>query len=166
MLDYRRAIFASIKKNQGCHFRDLERRMAIPASTLKYHLNYMARKGIVQEKRSDNRICYFSGDIAEGDRALLSLIRQESFRRIILCILERKEANQKSIREYTSLSSSSVSWYLKRLEESKVITHEEANGEKYYKLLSNENSLMHLLITYKESFLDKLVDRVVEMWDS
>ena len=50
------------------------------------------------------------------------------------------------------------------LEKSNIIGFSRSGKEKGYYLLVNENELVKLLITYKNSFLDTLVDRVIEMW--
>ena len=35
----------------------------------------------------------------------------------------------------------------------------------FYNILIDKNEIINLLITYKGSFLDSLVDRVIEMWE-
>jgi predicted transcriptional regulator len=92
-------------------------------------------------------------------------LRQESVRKILLCILAEKGCNQKSIVDKVGHSVSTVSWHLKRLEESGIVMSVNVGKEKRYTLSADETELMRLLVTYKRSLLDTMVDRIVETWE-
>jgi len=46
-----------------------------------------------------------------------------------------------------------------------VISHVKEGRKTSYKLLINEEEIMKLLVYYKESFLDSLVNKTIEMWE-
>ena len=75
-----------------------------------------------------------------------------------------KSVRHDEIVKFTMLAPSTVSWYLKKLQNYEIITKLE-EGKTTYKLLIEENQIIVLLVSYKESFFDSLVDRVIDMWD-
>ncbi len=80
-------------------------------------------------------------------------------------MFSNKESNHEKIVEYIHLSPSTVSWYLKKLEKEQIIKSERKGRKTFYTLLVKKEELGRLLITYRASFLDAVVDRIVEMWD-
>jgi predicted transcriptional regulator len=64
------------------------------------------------------------------------------------------------------LSPSTVSWHIKKLEKESVIGFVKNGRKKIYNILIDKNEIINLLITYQETFFDKLVDNVIEMWDT
>jgi len=53
----------------------------------------------------------------------------------------------------------------KKLENKGVISSNINGRNKTYKIIADENEIMSLLITYKESFFDSLVDNIIKTWD-
>jgi len=54
---------------------------------------------------------------------------------------------------------------LKKLEKESIIVCEKKGRKTFYQLLVKREELGKLLITYRASFLDEVVDRIVEMWE-
>ena len=71
------------------------------------------------------------------------------------------ESSHKKISDFTGLSPSTVSWHIKKLLREGVIN----SSERGYVLQIEKSRIMKLLIAYRESFLDSLVDRAIEMWE-
>jgi predicted transcriptional regulator len=164
-LGTRKKIYNVVKEHAGCHFRDLERKSNLPASSIKYHLNYLAKYGLIQEKKDGNNIRYFPKEFNPENKMLLGLLRQKSPRKILLFILANKKCSHNDIVKFTNLSPPTVTWHLKKLENKGIISSNINGRNKTYKIIANENEIMDLLITYKESFFDLLVDNIVETWD-
>jgi len=53
----------------------------------------------------------------------------------------------------------------KKLENKGIISSNINGRNKTYKIIADENEIMSLLITYKESFFDSLVDNIIKTWD-
>lgn len=159
-LENRKRIFEIVKKNSGCHFREIERRSGIAHGTLKYHLNFLAKHGLIVEKKDGNNVRYFSKDIKE-DFEIISLLRQKSTRQIILFLTENGKNSHGGIVDFVKLSPGTVSWHLDKLVRKGILKREE----KFYVLVYPKEEIVKLLISFKESFFDNLVDRAVEMWD-
>ncbi len=164
-LDTRRNIYNLVQKFAGCHFRELERISGLPTGTLKYHLNYLSRHGLIKEEKYGNKLLYFPRQFKSENKILLGLLRQKSVRDILLFILTHQNCNHEDIVQFVDLSPSTVSWHLKKLEDSEIVVSAKDGRNTYYKILIDEDEIINLLVTYKESFFDSLVDRVIEMWD-
>ena len=163
-LHSRKKIYEMIKKYAGTHFRELERKTGLPTGTLQYHLHYLSKHGIIKEEKKGNTIQYFTKEIPQLKRALLGSLRQKTMRHILLCILNNKECSQKEIVRFLRLSPSTTSWHLQKLIKEGTIKTIKKGKESYYVLNGEEEKILHLLITYRESFLDRVVDQTIEMW--
>ncbi|MBS3081154.1 winged helix-turn-helix transcriptional regulator [Candidatus Pacearchaeota archaeon] len=162
-LEKRREIYEFVNKNSGCHFRDIERKLRIPGTSLRYHLNYLTKHNLLSAEKFGNNVRYFSKELTSENKQLLGLLRQNSMRKIVLCILKKKNCTFEDVAEFVNLSPSTVSFYLKKLEPS--IIKRIFNKKSHYSIAIDEKEILNLLITYKESFMDKLVNNVIEMWD-
>ena len=164
-LEVRREIYNLVKKFAGSHFREIERISGLPTGSLKYHLNYLSRYGLIKEERDGNRLRYFPRQFKPENRLLLGLLRQKSVRDILLFILTHGNCNHEEIVQFVGLSPSTVSWHLKKLEDNEIVGAVKDGRKTFYKISIDEGEIINLLITYQESFLDALVNRVIEMWD-
>jgi predicted transcriptional regulator len=163
-VEARKKIYAVVKSSPGSHFREIERKSSLPTGTVKYHLSYLARYGLVKEQKGAHTVRYFPLSFDSKNITLLSFLRQKSIRNILLFILTHEHCNHEHIVSFTKLSPSTVSWHLKKLEEHSIITAQRKGRKAFYSILIDKKEIMALLITYQESFLDALVDNVVEMW--
>lgn len=164
-LEARRKIYDAVKEFAGSHFREIERKSSLSTGFIKYHLSYLTKHGLIKEERDGNNLRYYPRELGSENKKLLGLLRQKSIRSILLFILTHKNCNHGQIVESVGLSPSTVSWHLKKLEESSIIGFVKQGRKTAYTILIDEEKIISLLITYKESFLDSVVDRVVDMWE-
>jgi predicted transcriptional regulator len=160
-LNTRKKIYLLVKKYSGCHLRELERLSKLPLGTLKHHLDYLTKYDLILRDKQGSNLRYFSSDLEAENSHLLGVLRQKSLRDIILSILAHGNCTHKFLVTSTHLSPSTISWHLKKLLREKILKLEE----KTYALLIPEEAIVKLLITYKESFLDSLVNQVIDMWE-
>jgi|SRR3989344_2991428 len=163
-LESRRKVYNLVKKFSGCNFHELERKSNIPLGTIKYHLDYLAKHKVIEIQRDGNKLRYFPTEITSNNKKLLVLLRQRTIRNILLYSINHKECQQKEIIDFTQLAHSTVSWYLARLVKDNILSLTSKPTGLYYSLLVNKSEILSLLITYKESFFDNLVDQTIEMW--
>ncbi|MDP3765646.1 MAG: winged helix-turn-helix transcriptional regulator [Nanoarchaeota archaeon] len=164
-LSARKKIYNIVKKFAGCHFREIERISRLPTGMVKYHLDYLAKHGLVSQIKEGNNLRYFPRDFNSENKKLMSLLRQKSVRQILLFVLVHNNCSHQQIANYVKLSPSTVSWHLKKLKEYGIIGFTRKGRSSNFNILSNKEEIINLLITYQESLLDSLVDRVIEMWD-
>ena len=165
-LDARREIYNIVKKFAGIHFREIERKSNLASGTVKYNLSCLARHGLVKERKEGNTLRYFPKEFKPDNNRVMAFLRQRSIRSILLFILANPDCNHEQIVEAVNLSPSTVSWHLKKLQENGIIGFIKKGTKTFYKILIDKNEIVSLLITYKESFFDSVVDNIVEMWEN
>ena len=163
-LDARRKIYDIVRESAGCHFREIERRSNLSTGSVKYHLDYLAKHGLIKQVKEGNNLRYFPRDFSSENKKLMGLLRQKSIRKILVFILLNNNCNHEQIVQFVKLSPSTVSWHLKKLEEANIIGSVRKGRKTFYNI-ANKEEIVKLLITYRASFLDSMVDRVIDMWE-
>jgi len=79
-LEARKRLYQIVRDFAGCHFREIERISALPTGTVKYHLDYLSKFGLIKPVKKDNALRYFPRGLASEHKRLLSLLRQKSVR--------------------------------------------------------------------------------------
>ncbi len=164
-LAVRRKLYDIVKHNAGCHFREIQRISGLSFGSASYHLNYLKKNQLIKETREDNNLRYFPTQIALGDEKLLTLLRQHSIRKIILSIFSNDGVNHQELSSMAHLSPSTTTWHLRKLLDSGIISSDKKGKYTVYYLNIPKDRIMKLLITYQESFLDELVDGLIELWE-
>jgi predicted transcriptional regulator len=159
----RRRIYALIEASPGVHLRELQRILDIPLTTLEYHLSYMTRKRILFAETADHHKRYYTKPFDPEDKKVLSALRQKRMREIVLVILENGKVKYQLLTERLKLSRSTLSSYLKYLVNRNILAMEKIGYENLY-TVRDEDRVTKVLIAYKPSFLDKLVDRALDTW--
>lgn len=159
----RRKIFALIETSPGVHLRELQRMLDMPLTTLEYHLTYMTRKKIVLAETEDHHKRYYTKPLDPEDKKVLSALRQRRMREIVLTVLSCEKAKYQLLADCLKLSHSCLSSYLKYLVGKNILAVEKIGYENIY-TVRDEDRVAKVLIAYKPSFLDKLVDRTLDTW--
>jgi len=152
--DKRRVILNYISDNPGTHLRKIARDLDISLGTLRYHLDYLERKGSIACQKQKNLKVYFAhGMLKPEDKMLTPLLQNKNFREIILALVDSPGMTFSQLVEKLLIGPSTASKYLNILEERKVIFHERSGrGKKYY--INNPGSVIELLTTYKQFMAD------------
>jgi predicted transcriptional regulator len=159
----RKKIYALVEASPGIHLRELQRVLNIPLTTLDYHLSYMIRKKIIFGETEDHHKRYYTKPLDPDDKKVLIALRQKRMREIVLIVLENGKAKSQLLAERLKLSHSTLSSYLKYLVNRNILAREKIGYENFY-TVREEDRVAKVLIAYKPSFLDKLVDRVLDTW--
>ena len=166
VLEYevRRKVYTAIKTSPGVHARRLQRLVDIPMSTLVYHLRYLERHGVllVREDKYYKRY-YPHEDLGREDKPVMAALQQEKLKAIVLTILERGDVRYTDLKADSTLPASTLSLYLKELVEAGVLARRRVGRETRYTVL-NEGRVIELLLRYRESLMDRVVDRVAALW--
>jgi predicted transcriptional regulator len=159
----RRRIYVLIESSPGIHLRELQRLLNMPLTTLEYHLSYMARKKILFAETETHHKRYYTKPLDTEDKKVLAALRQKRMREIVLIALENRKAKYQLLAERLKLSHSTLSSYLKYLVNKNILVREKIGYETLF-TVQDEDRVAKVLIAYKPSFLDKLVDRALETW--
>jgi DNA-binding transcriptional ArsR family regulator len=87
-LETRKEIYDYILKNPGLHLRELSRNIDISFGSLRHHLNYLEKQGLITTK-VDHRYTryYVTKSVGKSEKEILNLLRQETPSRIIILML-------------------------------------------------------------------------------
>lgn len=164
-LDIRNRIYRVIEKSPGLHFREIQRRTNTAVGSLQYHLEFLGKRHLIRAEREGKFVRYHAvrGKEEEADRKTLGLLRQQSVRRIVLFMLTNKRASNASISRAIGLSPSTTSWHIDKLVSAGLV-EKKRRGRKSFFYLTNPNNVAGLLVSYRKSFLDELVDGFAEIW--
>jgi len=163
-LSPRDKIFSTIIQNPGLHFREIQRRVDIATGALQYHVDYLKKKHLIYEKKEGKFSRFYAHQEEKIDEKLMNLLRQDQVRQIVLFLLTKRRATIKTIVKEMDISASTTKFHLKKLLDREVVVGKEQQGKTFYSLKEKE-PIMVLLINYKESFLDALVDSFVGIWE-
>src|SRR4030067_1455947 len=159
----RRRVYSIIETTPGIHMRELQRVLDMPLTTLEYHLTYMSRKKIIFKESDSHYKRYYVRPLDSEDKKILSALRQKKMREIVFIILKNKTARYQSLADQTRLPNSTPSFYLKFLIGNMVLAKEKIGYENIY-TVRDEERVARVLIAYKASFLDKVVDKALNVW--
>ena len=154
-----------MKNSPGCSLRDIQRRSDLPFGSVSYHLDFLQKHGLLKKTADGNSLRFFTNDLKADDEKLLILLRQDSIRNIILFIFSHEHCTHQDIISAVKLSPSTVTWHLKKIIDSCVVREVRKGKYKAYSIAIPKERIVNLLIVYKESFLDKLVNGIIEMWE-
>lgn len=159
----RRKIYAIIEKNPSIHMRELQRILDMPLTTLEYHLTYMARKKIIFREGDGHYKRYYVHPLDNEDKKILTALRQRKMRDIVFLVLMNKKVKHQFISDYLKLPNSTLSCYMKHLVDNTVLCKEKIGYENIY-TVCDEDRVARVLIAYKSSLLDKMVDKTLNTW--
>ncbi|MEK6943773.1 MAG: transcriptional regulator [Nanoarchaeota archaeon] len=164
LLDARKRIYLTIEKFPGLHFRELQRMNNLGIGNLDYHLNYLEKNNLIKAEKSKANKRFYPLGLNDRERNILGILRQRNFRKIILKLLEEKNITHKGIADYLKISPSSATWYLNQLLSRNILIIFKKEKRKQYQL-KNKDEIIKVLIAYRESFVDNLVDSFVEAFE-
>lgn len=145
--------------------REMERVSGLSFGMISYHLAYLVKCNLIKEEKDGNYVRFYPITVDVKDEKLLALLRQRSVRTILIFIVSREGCSHQEISTGVNLSPSTTTWHLKKLiENGIVVSDKKIKGRAYFLGIPKER-IMNLFITYKESFLDRLVDGLLDLWE-
>jgi len=157
-------IYSTIVQNPGLHFREIQRRTTIATGALQYHLDYLKKKNFVREEKQGKFSHFYALQNQTVDSTLMNLMRQESVRKIVIFLMNKRKATLPVISKNVGLGLSTTSFHMQKLLLSGVVLQKSTNGKLYFYLKDKEGVLI-LLVQYRKSFLDSLVDNFIDTWE-
>jgi predicted transcriptional regulator len=164
ILSTRRKIYETILRFPGLHFRGIQRKPTLGHGNLKYTLDVLEKKGTIESEKHGRALRYYPKGIDGEGKKLLAFLRLQNARKILLFLLTHPGARHKDIARHLGLSPSTITWHMKRLIEHGVIRAEHRDGDRVYAVL-REDELQGILASYRESFLDEMVEAFISLWE-
>jgi DNA-binding transcriptional ArsR family regulator len=162
----RKRIYEAVRQNPGVHFRELQRLTGMPIGVLSYHLDYLANRGLLTVDKRESFTRYFpGGQLGRDEQQMLGALRQEIPRGIILFLLMNPGATHGEVLESFTISGGTLSYHIKKLVSRGLIKVDKTGRESRMTVIEPDK-VSDLLIVYRRSFLDRLVDEFVASYVS
>jgi predicted transcriptional regulator len=159
------SLLTCIDRNPGVRYRELLRISRLGNGVLTYHLSILERMGKIRVDRKRSKITrYYLTGVPDGDTDLIGSMRNKVTREIILFILEHNLCTFSEIVGNSGKAPSTISWHLNRLRDVGIISVSLGERSHHYTVVDSRE-VKKVLFTYKEAFLDKIVDNYVGIMD-
>jgi predicted transcriptional regulator len=159
-------ILRFIQENPSCHLRKIRRELDLAMGTVQYHLDKLEKAGKISSQKQGLHKYYFAiGAFEENEKQLLEVLSNETAREILMFIVEQKKyPSQTEISKYMRISSASVSWQIKRLQDSRIVDEIREGKFKRYKLHGDSKQVVALLKNYYPNIWNRWSNRLAEMF--
>lgn len=158
--DAREGVLAHIAHSPGCHLRELERALAMPLGTLRYHLERLERERHVRVEYDRRFKRYYAHDVEDRLARTLSAIRPVRPRRVVVHLIEHPDQRHAELTRALAIAPSTLSSYLDRLAQAGVV---EAKDGRFHVLPAAR--VVQALAQLQRGFLDRLVEDAMAVFD-
>lgn len=163
-LDTRKRIYQLIESTPGVHFREISRRLDIPMGVVEYHIHYLMKNDmIIARKEGRYKRYYTEGKVGSRDKKVLAFLRKEVPRKIILHLMLNPGARHRDMKKELGVSGSTLSFHMKKMIKKEIIEEKEDGTTKRF-YVKDTDAVSKMLISYKKSFMDDLVDSFTDTW--
>lgn len=164
-LESRRRLYAYLEANPGTHMRELERALGMSTGMLTYHLDYLARAGLIRVEDAGYRKHYFvAAQFRPEERGVIALLRQTIPRRILIALLTSGSSSFQELLGTFGVAKSTLSFHLHKLTAAGLLSVRREEREHHY-TVDRPDEVARLLIAIKESVADDAVERFVALWN-
>jgi len=157
-------ILAFIQENPSCHLRKIKKELDLAMGTVQYHLDRLEKAGRITSQKHGLHKYYFAVGFKENEKQLLEVLSNETAREILMFIVEKKNPSQTEIGEFIGISSASINWHIKRLEDSRIVDEIREGRFKRYKLRGDSTQVVAMLKNFYPNIWDEWSSRLAEMF--
>ena len=167
-------IYNYIAENPGLHIRKLSRNLKISKNNLEYHLDCLKKNDIIiiKKEKGYSRV-YITKKIGLNEKEVIKFLRNDTTRKILVCILWRFGCSLKELSEHLEKPPSSIFFHLKKLIENDILEpaiikdggiYDEVNknlfgrhitGRETFYVLKDYDLVYHTASKYKYELLDE-----------
>jgi predicted transcriptional regulator len=163
-LETRRELYELITKFPGLHFREILRRLDISSGNLNYQLNYMMKHDMIVSIADGNlKRYYIIGKVKGKEKRILACLRNETARGLVLYLLLNPDSQFNELAQKFDLAPSKLAYHLKKLVKKDIIVKKKEGRITIYRA-KDEDAIANVLITFRQSFLDSVVESFLESW--
>lgn len=157
-------ILQFIIDNPSVHLRKIKKNLGYSMGTTQYHVSSLENEGKIISKRSSIYKNYYHVGINTKNE-LMAILNLESPRKIILYVLENEPCNHGEIAKGVGLTSSTISWHMKKLIEFGVIGFRYDGKYSIYSI-RNKEELVPLLRYYKSSTWNDMINNMTDLFSA
>jgi predicted transcriptional regulator len=156
-----------IQEKPGCHLRQIQKELDISVGSVQYQLARLEEMRKITSARRGSYKFYFQSRIfKDNEKNILQVLSQETARKVLMFIIERKNPTHKDIVKSIGISAPSVNWHVGRLIALKLIEREKKGKYTRYQLSDSADfkCIVALLKNYYPVIWDKWSNRLAEMF--
>jgi predicted transcriptional regulator len=158
-------ILRIVRVSPGIHLREIERLLNLSLHSVRYHVDLLARSGLIVCDKDNGYSRVFPPNTSERDIVLYSHLRVNSSRRILTALVSNHSLSNKEICQSTGLAKSTVSEAIQEFLESDVVAFEISDlgikvklqdAPHVAKLIDNLGPILNS---------NDVVERFADLWD-
>ncbi|HLE95867.1 MAG TPA: hypothetical protein VI997_00720 [Candidatus Thermoplasmatota archaeon] len=163
-LPTRRSIFEYVRLVPGEHLRGIERGVALPFGQVLYHLDFLERHGLVTARKDGGfKRYYVRAIVGRSEKTYIAAFRHDVPRRVGVLLLLAGGMTHRELATRSPVAGSTLSFHLAKMAQQGVLARELLGGEQRYRV-ADERIAAKVLVFYRESWQDPLVDRFADAW--
>jgi DNA-binding transcriptional ArsR family regulator len=166
-LKARQKIYDYIDKNPGLHFREIARKVNMPYSTFRYHINYMIKHGILSHEFNNGYTRYFVvKNMGRNEKRIINILREPVPRNIILLLILwpyssateimrfgiKWHNHQTKIGFHLDKHYTTLNFHLKKLVDEDIL-HSIQDGPEVRYIVNNPLEIINVIRKYEKSLL-------------
>jgi predicted transcriptional regulator len=156
-----------IQVKPGCHLRQIQKELDISIGAVQYQLARLEKmRRITSARRGSYKFYFPYGIFKDNEKNILQVLSQETARKILMFIIERKNPTHTDIVNSIGISAASVNWHVGRLITFKIVYGTKERKYTRYQLSDSADSkyIVALLKNYYPVIWDKWSSRLAEMF--
>jgi len=127
-LEMRGMLYNLILKHPGLHIRGIQRRVNMPYTSLKYHLDYLVKRDLIVSKTYRRYQRYFIKDSMSCEsKKIISFLREKTTNGIIIFLLVNVCSSRNELSAELGKDTATVTFHLKKLSDLGLIEKATVN---------------------------------------
>ncbi|WP_179293919.1 winged helix-turn-helix transcriptional regulator [Candidatus Methanoperedens nitratireducens] len=132
-------IYNFIKEHPGIYFREIIKRTELNKGTVGYHLEIMKTEKMIESNKTNGKLRYFlnNSTYTKEEQTVISVLKNDVHRKIILEILNNQSINHKTLAEQIGVSAPTITQHIKHLKEQGIVKADTNGRYTNYSIDSN-----------------------------
>jgi predicted transcriptional regulator len=160
----RNKIYDYIRMHPGTYLREIGRELGLAMGDLQYHLYALEDlHKISTVRRGLHKFIYPSDIFGDQQKAVLSILSQETPRELLLYLIENPDSNQSKLAEFTGLSSPTITWHINRLVKLGIIECSRNGRFMVCHVVGNVEEICRFVQNYRTTVWEKWASRLTDI---
>ncbi|MCF2138692.1 MAG: winged helix-turn-helix transcriptional regulator [Candidatus Lokiarchaeota archaeon] len=156
----RSAIYETILKNPGLHFRRICRALEKKMGVVQYHVSVLEKNGLIRSIRDGRYKCFFaeeSNDTLSPDErpsdemlalreSIITSLRRRTPQLLISYLAKENTASHQILSNIANVSPQAITFHTQKLQKEGIIESEKQGRQKFYSLSEQARKITESLI--------------------
>ncbi len=156
----RQAIYETIEKNPGLHFRRICRALDKKMGVVQYHVSVLEKNGLIRSIRDGRYKCFFAENtddmISPEDRpspeeqrlreSIITSLRRKTPQLLITHLAKETVASHQALSAVAQVSPQAITFHTQKLQKEGIIESEKQGRQKFYSLSSEARQITENLM--------------------